>query len=311
MTSDGDAAGLRTHLVELKQKLRELEGVAQEYRFKRDETNREVKIISLKIRELRGRILELREEISEVRGKKNKLYDQLKAVREERAKGIERARSLREQLRELRDELAHIRSALRGGRGYSEESLKQQIERLEWEYQTRPHSIEEEKYYVERMKSLEALYVNIRRFNEVKNRIMELEEEIREVRGRIDLLTRRRDEVLREYVAFKEKLEELKEEYSRLSSQIDGLRAKRDKLREEADSYHVQYIHYHNEARKLREEIERVSFLLKASELSRRIENRRKAMYSKALGVLEKYRRGEKLSLDEFKLLVEFKLIKG
>ena len=39
-------------------------------------------------------------------------------------------------------------------------------------------------------------------------------------------------------------------------------------------------------------------------------EERRRRMYAEAQKVYEKYQRGEKLSLDEFKLLMEFDLIK-
>ena len=64
-----------------------------------------------------------------------------------------------------------------------------------------------------------------------------------------------------------------------------------------------------NEIKRIREELEKTAILLKAAELSQILSRRRAELYEVALKALEKYRQGEKLTLDEFKLLMEFNLL--
>ena len=61
--------------------------------------------------------------------------------------------------------------------------------------------------------------------------------------------------------------------------------------------------------KEIKDEIEKVVLLLKAQELSRKIEKRKQQLYSRAQLIYEKYKRGEKLTLEEFKILMEFNMI--
>ncbi|MEM3783305.1 MAG: hypothetical protein QXX32_07195, partial [Thermofilum sp.] len=73
--------------------------------------------------------------------------------------------------------------------------------------------------------------------------------------------------------------------------------------------HHQLYISLLSEERAIREELERVSILLKAKELARPIDERRRLLQGKALEAFEKYQKGEPITLEEYKLLAEFNLL--
>ena len=296
-------------LKELKNTLREKEALALDLRAKRDELNNEVRIISLKIREKREILSEYRAKISEIVEEKNKLIEEIRKMKEEKNKITEKLSSLRTLFREKREKIRTLR-ALLGRRIPSEEALAEKLEKLEWEYQTRSMPLEEEKIYVERIEKIERTLTNLRRYNKLKEEVERLREEISSLATLRKEIIEKMNEYSTKYLSLKEELKKLREVRDQLKSEIEQLAEQREKKRSIANEYHRKLIETNSEIRKLQEEIERIAILLKASQLSRIIEERRKSLYSKAKEVYEKYKRGEKLTFEEFKLLIEFNMIK-
>ncbi len=306
---EGDSIEYEKRLQELKNALREKEAEALNLRAKRDELNNEVKILSLRIREKREVLAEYRARISEIIEEKNRLIEEIRKLKEQKNKISEKLSELRSLLREKREKMKNLR-ALIGRRLPSEEDLAEKLEKLEWEYQTRSMPLEEEKIYVERIEKLGRTLANVRKYNKLREEVAKIKEEIASLIAMRKEIIDKMNEYSNKYLSLKDELTKLKSMRDQLKTEIENLVEQRDKIRNEANGYHQKFIETNNEIRKLQEEIERIAILLKASQLSRIIEERRKSLYSKAKEVYEKYKRGERLTFEEFKLLVEFNMIK-
>ncbi|MEM3944550.1 MAG: hypothetical protein QXJ59_10745, partial [Thermofilaceae archaeon] len=187
--------------------------------------------------------------------------------------------------------------------------LRERLEKLEWEYQTRPLEPEEEKSFVERIRGTETLLRAAERYNECLNRIRSLRTLVSEKRKRINELNTRIKELSQKYLEVKTKFTEIRSKANEMRSRLSELIEKKEALRRKADEYHNKLHEKFNEMKKVKEDIERTAILLKAAELSQVLSRRRMELYEQALKILERYRQGERLTLDEFKLLMEFGLL--
>jgi uncharacterized coiled-coil DUF342 family protein len=149
----------------------------------------------------------------------------------------------------------------------------------------------------------------LRHLNELKSRIEEIRNRIPTLKAEIQQINQELKSIVAEYLKLKESMQTLKQQRDELVKKLVLLKQERDRIREEANSYHQLYISLLSEERAIREELERVSILLKAKELARYIDERRRMLYGKALEVFEKYQKGEPITLDEYKLLAEFNMI--
>jgi len=301
------SAEYEARLRELREILKEREEEALKARAARDELNDRVREISARIRELRAEVAELRSKIDLLCQAKNRLLEEIRELKSKRERVREIVRELKRDMQERRERLRELRGLL-GRKIPQEDELVSRLERLEWEYQTRSMDLEEEKIYVERINHTERLLVNVRRYNVLKEELGELRKEVesrleeeREISEKIRELSER-------YMALKSELSRLREERDELRKRIEELAKKRDELKRKADEHHARFLAIGSEIRKLREEMRRVSLLLKAARLSKVVEERRRRLYEKAIEAREKYKRGEKITLEEFKLMMEFGL---
>jgi len=168
---------------------------------------------------------------------------------------------------------------------------------------------EVEKVVVNKIRSLESIYVNLRHLNELKLKINGLRERLAALRNALNKINEELKNLLAEYLKVKEEVAAVRARRDELRRKMKELYEQREKTREVANNYHQQLVSLLAEERRLREELERAAILLKAKELSRHIEERRKLLYGKAMEALAKYQRGEPITLEEFKILMEFNLI--
>jgi uncharacterized coiled-coil DUF342 family protein len=299
---------LRAQLNELKSKLQEISQKILELRSSRDSANGEVKRLSAELRALREQYLQVKQEYSEKANKKKELYEALTKKKEERAHVLEELRVAREMLRRAINEYRALQNFL-GVKKYDEEEIRAKLEQLEWQYQTMTLPPEVEKVVVNKIRSLESIYVNLRHLNELKLKINELRERLAVLRNALNKINEELKNLLAEYLKVKEEVMAVRARRDELRRRMKELYEQREKTREVANNYHQQLVSLLAEERRLREELERVAILLKAKELSRHIEERRKLLYGKAMEALAKYQRGEPITLEEFKILMEFNLI--
>jgi len=303
-----DVSELRSQLNELKSRLQEIDQKILELRSSRDSANGEVKRLSAELRELREQYLQVKQVYSEKVNRKKELYEALAKKKEERVSVLEELRVTRELLRRIINEYRALQNFL-GVKRYDEEEIRAKLEQLEWQYQTMTLPPEIEKVVVNKIRSLESIYVNLRHLNELKLKINELKERIATLRNTLNKLNEELKNLLAEYLKVKEEVAAIRTQRDELRQRMKEIYEQREKIREVANNYHQQLVVLLAEERRLREELERVAILLKAKELSKHIEERRKLLYGKAMEALAKYQRGEPITLEEFKILMEFNLI--
>ena len=293
----------------MRRKLREAEVKLQELRQRRDELNEGVGKLSLEIRSKKEKLKELRNKYDEVLREKNDAYLKLTELKNKRKELLTQMKGLKEESARLKEENRFIRGNIGAVRRFREEELKSKLNKLEWEYQTRPINLEEDKFYINKIRNLEALYLNVKKYNRNRNRLQEIKslmnsirQEIEKVNGEIKLLSER-------YLSLKEKANQLKNERNKIREEINKLYERREELKRKSDRYHAQVLKKLDDIKNLREDIERLSVLLKAAEVAQKLEARKREKFAKAQRIYEKYRKGGKLSLEEFRLLVEFDML--
>ncbi|MCS7104486.1 MAG: hypothetical protein NZ954_02840 [Thermofilaceae archaeon] len=299
---------LRTRLEELKIQLRTLEKEAEELRNNRDSLNSEVKEISTKLRQLVMEYKELKDEYLKLKNQKEEIYNNMQKLKNSKNQLREDLNALSSEVKTLLNEMKNFQEIL-GRRKVNVFELRERLERLEWEYQTRTFSAEEEKSFVERIRDTESLLRAAERYNECVNQVKGIRQLISEKRKKITELNTQIKELSEQYMQIKSKFKEIREKLNNLRTNITELIDKKEALRRKADEYHGKLINKTIEIKQVREDVEKTALLLKAAEMSQTLTRRRAEMYELALKALEKYKQGEKLSLDEFKLLMEFSLI--
>lgn len=303
-----DLQKLREQMTELKGRLQEHNQRILEARSSRDSANGEIKRLSAELRSLREQYQQVKQKYLEVLNRKKELYEALTKKKEERRRVIEELRDTRELTRRLLNEYRALQSFL-GAKRYDEEELRAKLEQLEWQYQTTTLPPEVEKIVVNRIRSLESIYVNVKHLNELKSKIEELRNKAQTLRETAAKLSEELKNMVNEYLKVKSEVAELRTRRDELREKMKEIYDRREKIREIANQHHQELIRLLAEEKMLREELERIAILLKAKELSRHIEERRRLLYDKAMEALAKYQRGEPITLDEFKVLVEFNLI--
>lgn len=285
--------------------LRELQNKAFEERSKRDEYNLKVRELSAKIRELRDNTRELSSKIRELVEKRRQLIEEIRKLREE-------ARKIREEIKKLKTSRKMSISKIKiihnmlGRRIIDEEKLREELERLEWEYQTSTLPLEVEKLYVQKINDLE---LKLALANIKRNLSAKIDELNNEINKRIDELKKIKDEISKiseEISNLSSKIDKLREERDNLRNQLVKLKEQRDSYREKANECHNNYIKLLSKMSEIKSEIERLTLLIKASRIARSLKEQRKVLESKAKEIFERYKRGDRLTLEEFKLLVEF-----
>lgn len=310
MSNNGNIESIREELNRLSQKLQEKEEKEKIVRSRRDELNSQVKKISAEIRALKEKYFEVREQLNKIRVEKNEMFEKIKALNEEKKKLIKEIRDLKKQHNEAKENLRSIRETVdRNVQRMNPEEIKSKIMELEWEYQTKTLTLEEEKYYMDRIKNLEMLYLKVKMYNDAREKISLIRSKMSENFKRIEEINRQLEPLLEDYVRRKKEVNKLRTERDHLKGQIEKLLKEKEEIRQEANSYHEKLLNIAQEKKEIKDELERVVLLLKAQELSRKIEQRRKRLYSRAQLIYEKYKRGEKLTLEEFKILMEFNMI--
>ncbi|MDP7982393.1 MAG: hypothetical protein RAK18_04350 [Conexivisphaerales archaeon] len=235
----------------------------------------------------------LKEELRNVRAKldeENSNYGKLKRRFEElrEVKG-----SIVEELRELRGRISDLRKISRGLRVESGSdtaaNLEKEIERLEWELQTKPRDEIDERRMVESLGRLTKELQLLRRAYGVRSEMDSVDKRIRDLEDRYE-------EVQMEIDAVKDELDRSRERLKSL------LTAKRQLVQELSEAG--------EDLRELRDRLVQVEAQVNASRLRRREEERRRREdeESRAMGLrrseaMKKLERNEPLSWEDLQAL--------
>jgi uncharacterized coiled-coil DUF342 family protein len=272
---------LNQKLAVLKEQRNNLFAEAKELAVKRDKLNDEFK-------RLRVEAQELKKAMDEINARVKELKQQRSQIKAEVAKKATELKSLQSEIKVL--------MAKKPQRSFG--VLQKEVEAIEWKIQTTPLTLQEEKQLVEKVKQLEAQLNVHRRIEQLSRKKLELTTELKALEARAkDLHERMVSEAEKSQQIHKEMIKKLEE-------------AK--KLKTEADSLHKLFLQAKEKLRPVKEEIDKILEeikRLKEEMAAEAEEEKRKSeenlLESLAKNALEKLKRGEKLTWEEFKILTE------
>jgi uncharacterized coiled-coil DUF342 family protein len=270
---------LNQRLLELKNQREAMLAEARETADKRDQINEQHR--------------KLRAEIGELKTARNKLNEEVQELKIQRSALNERTHGKIDEIKELRLE---ARAFVEKRPPRSHQSLQEEIECIDWRIQTEPLGKQEEKQLVERVKELETQLKVYKKHEQLIQRTNGLQAEIEEMNAKGDV--------------FHEKLtataQKSQDTHQRMVSKIEESKA----LKTEADNLHQTFLQARERTKPIQEEIAKILDQLKLlkgeihsekeQERKKKEETLREKLEAEAR---EKVKRGDKLTLAEFKLI--------
>jgi len=247
-----------------------------------------------KFRVLRSQVIELKNERDRINLEIKELKMQEGKMKNELAEKIEKIKLVREELRKWIDKTP----------ANSPEKLGREIENLEWKIQTTPLDLQEEKKLVERIKKLEnQLEVHVK-IEQLKQKNLGLMAEIKALKTRMKLC---RDKIL-------EKVEQSRFYHQKFLEKSNEAR----EIKKEVDLSHQSFVNVKTELNGIRMEIAKILNEIKRlkeeitmdDEINRR-KNEELLLKNLEAQALKKLERGEKLTWEEFKIIMERKSAQG
>jgi uncharacterized coiled-coil DUF342 family protein len=258
-----------------------LDDQAQEFAGKRDKLNEKVKNTRSEINNLRQERDATNEKVRELKQHRNELTSRIREKIEE-IKGLSEKSRLVAKKRPSKDR----------------QTLKEEVESIDWQIQTTSHSLEEDKVLVEQVMQLETQL-------SVHKKYERLGKMIRNLRSEVDKFKAESQGYHQSLTANAQKSQELHEkmlakieESKQLRAEADELHKQFVKAKEGGKPIQAEIVAGLNEIRKLKGEMREEDAKEKRQsedELRQSIEARAK----------EKLKRGGKLSWEEFQLLAE------
>ena len=265
----------------LKAERDDLNKKAQTWAERRNRIHEEIRKIRLLIRNLKQR-----------RDSLNKEVKHLKALRKVE---LERRDEILEEIRELRKERNRIAA---GKPPRSQSYLENQIKRIEWKIQTEPLPLDAERKLIDQIKILEAQLEVYRRIGSINNKIAELRKEADKLKAEALNYRSRILEISAESQEFHAKMLKRIEEAKELKAKADEMHQRYAENKEKVKAINLEIKKTLGEIRSIRE-------LLKSEEEKERRRRESDLQRQTEEKALEKLKRGEKLTFDEFKILLE------
>jgi len=265
----------------LKEKIDKLNSEARKWAEKRNAIHERIKNLRMEDGELKEKRDALNEKVRELKG----LRDTARNARKEKRVKI---LSLREELRAL----------AKNKPPRSMHEIQEEIESLEWKIQTTPLAFKEEKTLIDQVKPLEAQLLVYKRMQKLKDNVLTLKQESEALESEAKL--------------YHEKLSELAEQSQAFHEmRIKALNQIRT-VKVDADVAHQKYVWTKEQAQDLRRkhvdlsrQIEALEHKLRQAEEEKRAERQTELLKELEDRAKEKLKRGEKLTLEEFKILAE------
>ena len=270
---------LELQLKSLKQQRDASRYEANQWAEKRDTVNKQIKDLRLEAKTVKER-----------RDALNARVSVFKTLRNETRASVKRKL---EEIKQLRQKLRNL-GVKRPRQDYV--ALKKQKEEIEWKIQTTSLTLDEERPLVERVNQLQTQLEIYEQMNDVRKKIAELQ-------GQIDSLNT-------EAKTFHEQLSELAPMSQELHEKMMETIGKAKELAAEADSYHQKFVEgrlkaqeSHKECVDLQKRLEAMTRQRAEKEEEEKTREQSKKREELRKAALRKLEQGEKLTLEEFKLL--------
>jgi uncharacterized coiled-coil DUF342 family protein len=279
----------------IKQKIEELSLELASIKAERDKLNNEATSWAEKRNSVHEQIRKLRAEANGIKEKRDALNQKVKELKNLREKAKAKRREKHNQILSLREKM---RTLLEKKPSHNLRAIEKEIESLEWKIQTTPLDVKQEEEVISEVKRLEIQRTILMQLQELKNTLIELQAEEKAHAT--------------EAKSHHERLSELAEQSQRLHEQRIQILNQIQNLKVEADYAHQKYIEtrkkasgLHQRYRELLQKIDDLKQKQRKLEEIKQAERQRQLLEEARKKALEKKKRGEKLSWQEFKLLTE------
>lgn len=280
------------------EKLRKIEELDQKLvtlREQRDKLAAEMKEWAEKRDKFNSEFKRLKAEAAELKKIRDEINTKVKELKQQRNQMIAEIAQKNRELKCLRDQ---IKVLIMKKPPESVNALQREIEAIEWKIQTTPLSLQEEKQLVEKVKRLEVQLKIHRKIEELNQKKLELTTDLKALEARAKSLHDRIvNEAERSQQIHEEMIKKL-EEAKRLKVEAGVFHKFFLQAREKVNPVKEEIKKILEEMRKLREEV-----AAEALEEKRRSEE--SLLDNIAKTAMEKLKRGEKLTWEEFKILTE------
>ncbi|MBS7616384.1 hypothetical protein KEJ45_04220 [Candidatus Bathyarchaeota archaeon] len=272
---------LNSKLATLKEQKRKLDVEAGEFAEKRNTLNEALK--------------NLKTEISKLKNARDKINEQVKELKNQRSQLKAEMAQKTDELKSLTKELEAL-TMKKPPKSFKE--LKNEAEAIEWKIQTTPTDLQAEKQLVEHAKQVEAQLVIHRKIDQLSQKRLELKAELKALGARI--------KVCHENVA--ENAKKSQELHQEMLKKVEEAK----KLKAEADNFHKCFVQAKEDGKKLQKEIDEIldeirqlKREIQAEEDAEKLKDQEAILETVEKQALEKLKRGEKLTWEEFKILAE------
>ena len=281
-----------------KQKTNELATLTQQIaslREQMDKANAETKTPIERRDHLNEKIKKLRQEISELKSTRDNLNEKVKTLKQQRDDARTKIKAYIEEIKAYNEKIAELKKKTPRT---SRHELQKEFDNIEWNIQTTPLDIKEEKILIENVRQLET-QLNI--YRKIDQHI----KKIAEIRKNLEPLETSADAAHQELTAIAEKSQEI---HAKMIAKIN----ESNDIKAEADSLHAAYIQAREQVKPLHEEFKKLTEQKRKLQAAVREDDaKRKKDVEQALKeklesqARNKLQRGERLSWDEFKMLAD------
>ena len=256
-----------------------------------DEANR----LAEKRNRLNEKLRDLRNEIQELRSKRDEANVRVKELKQQRNSITAKIHEKIEEVKKLSEE-RHAFSKKTPSK--SRRTLEEEVKSIDWKIQTSSLTLQEEKNLVDKVKMLETQLSAYRKAEQLEKVIDELHTEVENLKSE-------REHCHEALTAHSQKSQEI---HAKMLSKIEESK----QIKIEADDAHTRFVEAKEKTRPLREEIAAISSRIRQFKTEVRDEHEKERKQSEDLlrrtlenRAMEKLKRGEKLSWEEFQLVAE------
>jgi uncharacterized coiled-coil DUF342 family protein len=264
-------------------------------RKQRDSINEEARSWASKRDGIHKQIKDLRLEAANIRERRDETNTKVRALKTQRDLTRTQKKGKLEEIKQLEEK---HRILITTQPKHALGPLKKEIEKIEWAIQTTSLTLEEEKPLVKRANELHKEYDRYKRTADLRSKISELERSIKTMNEEAEI--------------FHKQLTKLALQSQQLHDRMIEILKKAKALKIQADEYHQNFVSnrsksqlVHGECLELEAKIKTLKRSLKEITEKSRLEQqseKRKRLEEEAV---RKLKEGDKLTFEEFKLLVE------
>jgi uncharacterized coiled-coil DUF342 family protein len=268
--------------------LAEIEADAREYQRERDILNERTSLLAKERNELNNQASALFKEIRQLRNQDREISSEISALR------YEKEASFDQPLQEKIDKMKEDRSI-------PYHSLRREQRDLEWRLQTSVLKMDEERSIVERIAELQRQLKPAEERENIRQEIIKRRKHARTLRARIDYTKSRIPELVPQSRSLREQINTIAEKANEIRKAADEKHAAFLESKEQADAMHQKFIEKLKQVKACREQLSGVKGNLRRN----RSEATKRKLDKTAESAYDKWKAGEKLTMDEFKLLVQ------